>query len=203
MYKEEPFGAATDSCMFVNCFNCQPPCSQTFVMIHCCIHIRIGCCTLSINNLFFNWVLLFWMALHFVFVSLEALHLSYEVELIGTLPKGQSVCPGDVVIFICTIRGSPPTLTNLIFSWRSPEYIGMTELLQFTIFNMVEDIQLSMINEGVVATLTKNTNINGVPVLESKLQIIASKNFTVSTVVCHNWSSQTNASVEFNTQGGL
>ena len=137
-----------------------------------------------------------------LFVSLAAVYVSCEVELTSTLPEGQLACPGDEVIFTCTIRGSS-TLTNLIISWSSPEYIGTNELLQFTTSNMIESSQPSMINGDVVATLTNNTIINGVPLLESQLQIIANKDFSISTVMCYNWISQIPATVEFYIPGGL
>ena len=99
-----------------------------------------------------------------------AVHLSYmyEVELTSTLPipEGQLVCPGDVVTFTCIIRGSP-TLINLVLVWISTNYIGENAHLQFTTDdNMVGDIDSSMINGDVVATVTSNTFINEVPILE-------------------------------------
>ena len=142
------------------------------------------------------------MVLHFVFASLAAVILSREVELTSSLSEGQFACPGDVVTFTCTIRGSS-TLTELVIAWNSTDYIGENALLHFTTDNTVGSNVSSMINRDVIATLTTNTFIDGVPMLKSQLRIIASTDFRISKVVCHNWVSLTNASVEFYIPGGL
>ena len=72
---------------------------------------------------------------------------------------------------------------NLALAWSSAEYIGRDNLLQFTTLNVPGMDVTSMINGNVTATITNNTNINGVPTLVSELHIAADQNSTVTCTV--------------------
>ena len=60
-----------------------------------------------------------------------------------------------------------------------------------------------MIDGNVTATLTNNTVVNGVPVLESQLRIIANKDSSTPTVTCHSLSNESAASTKFYLPGKL
>ena len=125
-------------------------------------------------------------------------------QLTSTLPEGNLICPGDEIIFTCIIKGSP-TLTSLILGWSSSEYIGPIGLtyLQFTTDSIPGANETSMINGNVTAILTNNTVVNGVPVLESQLRIIANKDSSTPTVTCHSLSNESAASTKFYLPGKL
>ena len=107
-------------------------------------------------------------------------------ELTSTLREGNRTCPGDVVIFTCTIRGS----SSLVLAWSSSEYIGQGNFLQFTTENLPGTIRTSVINGNVTATRTSNTNDNGVSVLESELHIVADQSSTVTCTVANGAMSR-------------
>ena len=118
-------------------------------------------------------------------------------ELTSTLHGGRVASPGDEVIFTCTIRGSP-TLTSLILAWSSSEYIGQSNFLRFTTDNIPGTTATSIIDGNVVATLINITIVNGVPVLESQLRIIA---VLASTVTYNSVTNGSSVSIEFGISG--
>ena len=85
-------------------------------------------------------------------------------------------------------------MTNLILAWSSTEYIGGGNFLQFTSNRMLGSTESSM---NVVATLTNNTNVGGVPVLVSELRIVADQ---ASVVMCSGTNGVT-VSMEFSISG--
>ena len=119
-------------------------------------------------------------------------------ELTSTLRGRSHACRGEEVIFTCTIRGSQ-TLTSLILAWSSDEYIGQgVNPLRFTTDSVPGTNRTSTINGNVTATLTRNTNISGVPTLESELHIVADQ---ASTVTCTSEITSSRMSQEFNVSG--
>ena len=72
---------------------------------------------------------------------------------------------------------------SLTLAWSSVEYIGQDNLLQFTTLDMPGISKSSVINGNVTATVTNNTNINGVPTLVSELRIIADQPSNVTCTV--------------------
>ena len=122
-------------------------------------------------------------------------------ELISTLREGNRTCPGEEVIFTCTVRG-PSNLSVIAVAWSSTEYIGQGGSLQFSTINMIGDVETSTGMDGVItanATLTNNINVNGEFVLESTLRITAVE---ASTVTCID-SNGGPASIEFTISGTL
>ena len=118
-------------------------------------------------------------------------------ELTSTLREGNHACPGEEVIFTCTVRGSQ-TLTTLILAWSSPEYIGQGDPLRFITLDMPGTNRTSMTDGNVTATLISNTNIDGVPTLVSELRIIADQ---ASTVTCTSEATTSEDSAMFNVSG--
>ena len=72
---------------------------------------------------------------------------------------------------------------NLALAWSSTEYIGQGDLLQFTERDMPGISMERMINGNVTATLSNNTIVNGVRILESKLRIVADQGSVVTCTV--------------------
>ena len=97
--------------------------------------------------------------------------LCQQQQLTSTLREGNYSCQGEEVVFTCTVRDS--TLSVLVIGWRSDEYIGPDALLQFTTNVMQGENRTSMINGNITATLTRNTNDNGVLMVVSMLHIVA------------------------------
>ena len=111
---------------------------------------------------------------------------------------GGFACPGEEVNFTCTVRGSS-NLTSLSLSWSSAEYIGMSGFfLQFTADMSPGKNMISAINRDVVATLTKNTNVSGVPILESTLRIVVVR---ASVINCSSGISGHTESIKFSISG--
>ena len=74
-------------------------------------------------------------------------------------------------------------MPDLILAWSSTEYIGQGNALRFTAEDTSGENRTSEINGDVTATLTSNTNIDGVPVLVSELRIATNRS---SSVVCRS-----------------
>ena len=114
-------------------------------------------------------------------------------ELTTSLPEGNDACTRNEVTFTCTIRGSA-SLTRLILTWRSDEYIG--NVLQFTTADDPGENVISMVNGNVTAVLINNTEIDGVPVLVSELRIVSANQNSIIT--CNSeTSSSPPSSTEF------
>ena len=90
-------------------------------------------------------------------------------------------------------------MTNLIIAWGSPEYIGQAAFLQFTTANMIGDNATSMINSDVIAQLVYKGDRNGIPTLESQLQLTVFSNFMNPTVTCLSFPSGAMRSITFYT----
>ena len=121
-------------------------------------------------------------------------------DLRSTLREGNRTCPGEEVIFTCTIRG-PSNLQVIGVAWSSPEYItGQGGSLQLSTANMIGDIQTSTGMDGNItatAIVTNNTNVNGELILESTLRITA---VVASIVTCRDLNRGP-ASIEFTISG--
>ena len=125
---------------------------------------------------------------------------AFGQELTSTLREGNRTCPGDEVIFICTIRG-PSGLSVLFLGWSSTEYIGRSGSLQLSTANMIGDARISTgmdRNIIAIATLTNITIDNGDHVLESTLRITGT---VASTVTCSNSGTGGTESIEFSISG--
>ena len=111
------------------------------------------------------------------------------MELRSTLNDDQLVCSGKLLIFTCTTRGSP------ILEWFSEEYIGTGgDRLQIL---SGSDRNTSSINPDVVATRINVTNDNGITVIVSELQIIASIKYPTATVSCSNGNLRSIQNITF------
>ena len=97
----------------------------------------------------------------------------------STLAAGQPVCPGDIIKFTCTTRGS------LTIAWRSEEYVetGGTRL-EFDAFRDINSTERSPIHRDTVATFISRADEGDVAVLKSQLRVVASSDFPTSTVMC-------------------
>ena len=118
-------------------------------------------------------------------------------ELTSTLREGNQSCPGEEVIFTCTIRG-PSTLSVLVLGWSSDEYI---ESLQLSTADMIGHVETSTSMDGIVtatATVTNNTNVNGELILESTLRITAVE---ASVVTCISSADGGTESIRFSISG--
>ena len=94
------------------------------------------------------------------------------------ISTGENVCPGDIVVFTCTTRGSA------IISWTGDDYVG--DQIGFNTANMVGDTRQGSTNLNTVATLINNT-FDTTPVLVSQLQITVSTVSSNQSVICiHN-----------------
>ena len=115
--------------------------------------------------------------------------------LTSILREGNYTCQGEEVVFTCTVSDS--TLPVLVIGWRSDEYIGPDALLQFTTDDMQGENRTSMINGNVTAILTRNTNDNGVLMVESTLRIVA----TVPSQVTCGVTNRVDVSSTFSVSG--
>ena len=115
--------------------------------------------------------------------------LSAAVIQVGTQILNSSddrVCPGEKIIFTCVVQG--PHL-----SWSSV-YIGSGgKRLEFATVDKLNETK-SYNNSSTVATLV---NRNGVTEIESRLEIIASEEYSNSSVVCNDVSAGTSRPVHF------
>ena len=116
-----------------------------------------------------------------------------EQGITSTLRDGNRTCPGEEVIFTCTLRGS------LALAWRSPGYINNDNPLQFSTASTLGVDVPSMINGRITATatLTRNVIDNGEQVLVSTLRITA----TVDSMVTCSGTSGVAESIEFSISG--
>jgi hypothetical protein len=102
------------------------------------------------------------------------------VTLTSTLNAERVVYPQDIVIFICTTRGSP------ILEWFSEQYIGTgRDRLQIL---SESDRNTSTITPDAVATRINATTNDGIIVIVSELRIKASMLYPNATVSCSNGS---------------
>ena len=166
-----------------------------------------GVCALQIAKPFVIQLLILyctWLysALHSTTITL-CMHLAAATcvscqELTSTLREGNRTCPGDEVIFNCTVR-APSTLPVLVLAWSSTEYIGQGGSLQFSTADMLGAVETSVMDGNVTATatLTNYTNVSGELVLESTLCITA---VVASTVTCSG-SNGVPASIGFTISG--
>ena len=101
-----------------------------------------------------------------------------QIMVISDISTGEIVCPGDIIVFTCTTRGSA------IISWTGDDYVG--DQIGFNTANMVNETRRGSTNPNTVATLISNT-FDGTPVLVSQLQITVSTVSSNQSVVCiHN-----------------
>ena len=130
-------------------------------------------------------------------IRLAAVCVSCQ-ELASTLREGNRTCPGEEVIFNCTIRGSS-TLPVLALEWRSAEYIGQDGSLQLSTADSLGAVEESVM-DGIItatATLISSTNIGGMLILASTLRIVANE---ASVVTCSG-TNEVTESIEFSISG--
>ena len=109
--------------------------------------------------------------------------------LTTTLSSDRQVCPGEEVIFTCVVQG--PHL-----SWSSDEYIGRDgERLEFGTINKPNETSNY---SSTVATLLSKIERNGVTEIVSRLEIIASEEYSNSSVTCNDVSAGISQPVQFN-----
>ena len=92
-------------------------------------------------------------------------------------------CPGDVIIFTCVTNGSSSHV------WRSDEYIGMGGIqLEFAAFDNPGTIIRTPLNNPASSTLARliaaENRVQGI--LQSKLEITVSTDYTNFTILCMN-----------------
>ena len=94
------------------------------------------------------------------------------------ISTGETVCPGDIIVFTCTTRGSE------IISWTGDDYVG--DQIGFNTADMIDETRQGSVNINTVATLINNT-FDTTPVLVSQLQITVSTISSNQSVICiHN-----------------
>jgi hypothetical protein len=104
-----------------------------------------------------------------------------EIMVTSNISTSETVCPGNIVIFTCTTRGSA------IISWTGDDYVG--DQIGFNAANMVGDERQGSAAPNTIATLINNTldDVDGTPVLVSQLQINVSTVSSNQSVICiHN-----------------
>ena len=120
-------------------------------------------------------------------------------ELTSTLHEGSRACPGEEVIFTCTVRG-PSSLSVIAVAWSSAEYIGQGVSLQLSTANMIGAVEALTDMDGNItatATVINISNVNGELVMESTLRITA---IEASVVTCSGTSGSP-ASIGFSISG--
>jgi hypothetical protein len=103
------------------------------------------------------------------------------IMVTSNISTSEVVCPGDIVLFTCTTRGSA------IISWTGNDYVG--DQIGFNTANMVGDERQGSAAPNTIATLINNTldDVDGTPVLVSQLQINVSTVSSNQSVICiHN-----------------
>ena len=121
-------------------------------------------------------------------------------ELTSTLREGNYACPGEVVIFTCTVRG-PSSLPGLTLSWSSTNTKYISRSLQLSTIDKPGKVSTSTDMDGSItatATVTNNANITGELILESMLRITAVE---ASTVTCMSGADGGTASIKFSISG--
>ena len=102
-------------------------------------------------------------------------------------------CPGELVIFTCTTRGTP------ILEWFSEEYIGTgrdrLQILSESARNT------SSVTPDVVAVRINVSIESGVTVIVSELRITASTKYPIATVSCSNGDQRSIQNITFRTFG--
>ena len=100
----------------------------------------------------------------------------FSQEIHSTVSNGQSVCPGEIVHFTCTTRGS------LVLSWHIND-INANILAQFGTFDTIGRV-VKHTDNSIFANLTRNSVENGVQVLESLLQVVVGSNYSSLSLIC-------------------
>lgn len=102
------------------------------------------------------------------------------------------MCPGDIVVFTCTTRGSA------IISWTGDDYVG--DQIGFNTANRIGDTRQGSTDPNTIATLINNT-FDGTPVLVSQLQINVSTISSNQSVICIHNSNGIRETVAFQVTG--
>lgn len=105
------------------------------------------------------------------------------VSLTSTLNGRSMAYSGQEITFTCTTRDSQ------IISWSSNDYIGRDLQLEFISVDPAQLTLQSIINPDTIATLSSVGVENGSVVLVSTLQIVASSQFSSSSISCHHIGS--------------
>ena len=91
-------------------------------------------------------------------------------------------CPGDVMIFTCVTNGSSS------HAWRSDEYIGVGGIqLEFAVFDSPATIRTPPNNPAssmLARFIAAENRVQGI--LQSKLEITVSTDYTNFTILCMN-----------------
>ena len=153
---------------------------STFKVTYTCMSMGSNCHAHLICTYIYSVIQL--LAPHTLYYLAAAVCVSCQ-ELTSTLREGNRACPGEEVIFTCTIRG-PSSLQVIAVAWSSAEYIGQGSLLQLSTANMIGAVETSTDMDGNItatAMVTNNANVNGELILESTLNITA---VMTSVVTC-------------------
>ena len=103
-----------------------------------------------------------------------------EVSVTSNLIDGNIAYDNQTWIFRCITEGTSMTLT-----WTSDDYIGSGgDVLQFKSVHSPGRTASNSINPTTIATLINATTVNGVTVIKSELCIIASVQYSMSSVEC-------------------
>lgn len=121
-----------------------------------------------------------WLSFLFYPAILQAvISQDMYIHLSSTVPSEGVLCPEEEVIFTCVIRGSS------IIAWKSDEYIGVNQLLEFSIADEIgANHNSSKLNVVAHAILVNKTNDGRVMVLKSQLHITISNAFIDFSVTC-------------------
>ena len=117
-----------------------------------------------------------------------------QVNLSSTIPDSDNIVRrGYSVTFTCVVRGSN------ILAWSSPQYIGMTNRLEFSSVSHPSTIRKP--NNYTTAVLESVYHTTAEVELTSTLHIIVQPYFNVSTVTCHSVGTDQVKSVDFRFSG--
>ena len=114
---------------------------------------------------------------------------SVELHLISG-SKNQRVCPGDMIVFTCTTRGSR------VQDWNSTQYIQ--GILEFTVDDTPGFLRNS---HATIAELIFTSTDNNIIV--SELRIRAEGNMTFPSVTCTNRNTGRSKTLSFQYLGML
>jgi hypothetical protein len=117
-----------------------------------------------------------------------------DILVTSNISISETVCPGNIVVFTCTTRGSA------VISWTGDDYVG--DQISFTTANMVGDTRQGSANPNTIAKLINNT-LDGTPVLVSQLQINVSTVSSNQSVVCIHNSNEIRETVTFQVLTGI
>lgn len=133
------------------------------------------------------------MGMLLVDIMYSCMHLYHECFFVVTisssscqvisskLPDVESLCPETEIILTCLTRGSP------LIIWRSMDYIGGANVIDFNELNTPGEEKRSSVYSSTVATLTNISMDNTERILISQLRITIRSDVASTSVICvHN-----------------